>query len=108
MMHGYAELQDCRRQYLLNYFGESLHETCGFCGNCKAGTIVEENSNLSFPINSIVIHTHFGKGPVLRYEGDKIIILFETVGYKTFALELVQGLLKQLDEGLKARAGFTD
>ncbi len=113
MMRGYAELQGCRRQYLLNYFGESLDEPCGFCGNCKAGIIIESNSNLPFPINSIVIHTNFGKGRVLRYEGDKIVILFETVGYKTFALELVQGLLKQLDEGLEAlrlgaRTGFSD
>ncbi|HCF28932.1 MAG TPA: recombinase RecQ [Cyanobacteria bacterium UBA11049] len=97
MMRGYAELQDCRRHYLLNYFGEPLDEPYGFCDNCKAGIIVESNSNLPFPINSTVIHTNFGKGSVLRYEGDKIVILFETVGYKTFALELVQGLLKQLE-----------
>lgn len=97
MIRGYAELQDCRRQYLLNYFGESLDEPCGFCDNCKAGIIIESNSNLPFPINSTVIHTNFGKGRVLRYEGDKIVILFETVGYKTFALELVQGLLKLVE-----------
>jgi ATP-dependent DNA helicase RecQ len=97
MMRGYAELQDCRRQYLLNYFGESLDEPCGFCDNCKAGRILESNSNLSFSINSTIIHTNFGTRRVLYYEGDKIVILFETVGYKTFALELVQGLLKQLE-----------
>lgn len=95
-MRGYAELQGCRRQYLLNYFGESLDEPCDFCDNCQAGVIVE-SSNHPFPINSTVIHTNFGKGRVLRYEGNKIVILFETVGDKTFALELVQGLLKQLE-----------
>ena len=96
MMRGSAKLQDCRRQYLLNYFGEFLDEPCGFCDNCKAGIIVKSNSNLPFSIDSTVIHTNFGKGRVWRYEGDKIVILFETVGYKTFALELVQRLLKQV------------
>jgi ATP-dependent DNA helicase RecQ len=97
MMRNYAELQDCRREYLLNYFGEYLNNKCGFCDNCEAGIIVKNNDNQPFPINSCVIHSKFGKGRVTRYEGDKIVILFDRVGYKTLAIELVQKLLKQLD-----------
>lgn len=31
---GYCEVSSCRRQVLLNYFGESLAEPCGNCDNC--------------------------------------------------------------------------
>lgn len=86
MMRGYAEEQSCRCQYVLSYFGENLADDCGFCDNCKAGLVTQEDSNHPFPINSTVIHTNFGKGRVLRYESDKIFILFDTVGYKTFLI----------------------
>ncbi|WP_016872306.1 helicase-related protein [Chlorogloeopsis fritschii] len=99
MMRNYAEVRDCRRRFLLNYFGEPRQKACGFCNNCQAGIVVEENlQNQPFAINSAVIHTNFAKGRVLRYEGDKMVILFDKVGYKTFAVELVEGMLKQIDE----------
>ena len=31
---GYCEVSSCRRQVLLNYFGETLAEPCGNCDNC--------------------------------------------------------------------------
>lgn len=33
-MLGLAEITSCRRQTLLNYFGEVLKEPCGNCDNC--------------------------------------------------------------------------
>lgn len=96
MMRGYATVQDCRRQYLLNYFGETLEEPCGFCDNCEAGVTGKDAAELPFLLGSQVIHTSFGKGQVMRYEEDKIVILFDTVGYKTFVTALVQDLLKQV------------
>ena len=90
MMVGYAEVQDCRREYLLNYFGEEIDDPCGFCDNCDAGiTIAEDEENMPFPINTKVSHTSWGDGLVLRYEGDKMVVLFESVGYKTLATEIV-------------------
>ncbi|OQR63949.1 recombinase RecQ [Streptomyces maremycinicus] len=35
MMRGYAETTDCRRRFLLGYFGESVPVPCGACGNCR-------------------------------------------------------------------------
>ncbi len=96
MMRGYAEVADCRREYLLNYFGEDIDDPCGFCDNCDAGITVEEDEeNMPFPINSRVIHNSWGEGLVLRYEGDKMVVLFDEVGYKTLAVELVseQGIV---------------
>lgn len=91
MMRGYAEVRDCRREYLLNYFGEELSQPCGHCDNCQAGDIVaEDSSNQPFPLNSRVVHRSWGPGLVMRYEGDKITVLFDEVGYKTLGLDLVR------------------
>ncbi|WP_297337782.1 DNA helicase RecQ [Algoriphagus sp.] len=34
-MAAYAETGVCRRKFILNYFGETMDEDCGFCDNCK-------------------------------------------------------------------------
>ncbi len=90
MMVGYAEVQDCRREYLLNYFGEEIDAPCGFCDNCDVGiTVAEDEENMPFPINTNVMHNVWGNGLVLRYEGDKMVVLFDSVGYKTLAVDVV-------------------
>lgn len=91
MIRGYAEVQDCRREYLLNYFGEEIDDPCGYCDTCDAGiTVAEDEENELFPINTRVQHTSWGEGMVLRYEGDKMVVLFDTVGYKTLAIDIVK------------------
>jgi ATP-dependent DNA helicase RecQ len=101
MMRGYAQVQDCRREYLLNYFGEPYQAPCGFCDNCDAGIIVQEDeADMPFPLNSRVRHRLWGEGLILRYEGDKLVVLFDELGYKTLALDVVKEkvLLEQVTQ----------
>ncbi len=92
MMRGYAEMWGCRREYLLNYFGEGYDPPCDFCDNCEEGyaaTQATQESDAPFPLNSRVAHKVWGEGMVMRYEEGKIVVLFDSVGYKTLDLGLV-------------------
>ncbi|MDO0929328.1 RecQ family ATP-dependent DNA helicase [Streptomyces sp. TG1A-8] len=96
MMRGYAETLSCRRQYLLGYFGEQLDEPCGRCDACDAGpderepgTAAEER-DCPYTSNERVRHAEWGPGTVMRGEGDRIVVLFEQVGYKTLSLRAVE------------------
>jgi ATP-dependent DNA helicase RecQ len=99
LIKDYAETRDCRRRYLINYFGEQIPEPCGYCDNCDAGTVekhVAADGMLPFPLKSRVAHRKWGEGTVMRYEADKVVVLFEEAGMKemvtTFVLE--NGLLE--------------
>ncbi|HMA45946.1 MAG TPA: RecQ family zinc-binding domain-containing protein, partial [Frankiaceae bacterium] len=98
MMRGYAETTGCRRQYLLAYFGELLEEPCGACDTCLAGTAEEQPdpAESPYPLGGTVRHAQWGDGIVMRYEGDRIVVLFDEVGYRTLSLAAVRsrGLLE--------------
>ncbi len=90
MIRGYAETTACRRNYILSYFGESVAIPCGGCDNCEGKAEETVTYSEPFPLGSTIIHTSFGKGQVMRYEADKINVLFETVGYKTFVTKMIE------------------
>jgi ATP-dependent DNA helicase RecQ len=100
MMRGYAETTECRRQFLLGYFGEQLDEPCGNCDNCSSGSAQEhpgpDDHDTPFPVETPVEHTEWGAGVVMRVEDDRITVLFDEVGYKTLGLAAVvdNGLLR--------------
>jgi ATP-dependent DNA helicase RecQ len=43
-----------------------------------------------FPVSSEVRHSAWGTGTVMAYEQDRVVILFEQVGYKTLSVPIVQ------------------
>jgi ATP-dependent DNA helicase RecQ len=92
LIKDYAETKDCRRRYLLNYFGEQIAAPCGNCDNCEAGTVSKHDAmddKLPFPLKSRVKHAKWGEGTVMHYDADKVIVLFEDAGMKEMVTAFV-------------------
>jgi ATP-dependent DNA helicase RecQ len=92
MMRYLAETPHCRGQALVSYFGEHLRSRCGHCDNCADGTVdsIAPTSAEPYPVHSTVRHAEWGDGMVLRYEGERMTVLFDDVGYKTLSVPVVQ------------------
>ncbi|GAA1020046.1 ATP-dependent DNA helicase RecQ [Acrocarpospora pleiomorpha] len=95
MMRGYAETTGCRRRFLLGYFGEPYQGGCGHCDACRDERRIEPGAG-PFPVHAKVQHVRWGRGVVLSREHDRIVVLFESVGYKTLALAAVDGVLTMI------------
>ena len=97
MMRNYAETTDCRRTVLLSYFGEAVAGLCGHCDNCADGTAADVPADLETPfaVGDQVTHPEFGSGTVMRLEQDRLVVLFQDVGYRTLSVPAVteHGLL---------------
>ena len=96
MMRAYAETSDCRRAFLLSYFGEPFTPPCGRCDNCEKGLTHAPRSDVPFAVGARVAHGTWGAGVVQRYEEDSVVVLFDDAGYKTLAVDVVvaRGLLQ--------------
>jgi ATP-dependent DNA helicase RecQ len=101
MMRAYAEHEHCRRAFVLSYFGEPFEPPCGRCDNCRAGHGVPDDGGEPFAVGARVAHPEWGQGVVQRYDGDQMVLLFDSVGYKTLSVELVteRDLLARADAG---------
>jgi ATP-dependent DNA helicase RecQ len=92
MLRGYAEDDACRRELLLTYFGEPFEPPCWACDNCEAGLSTEprpDPDDLPFPVDARVGHKAWGPGRVLRYDGDRMVVLFDRAGYRTLSVTTV-------------------
>jgi ATP-dependent DNA helicase RecQ len=100
MMRAYAETSDCRRGFLLSYFGEPFTPPCGRCDNCEAGLVGPPRSDVPFAVGARVAHGTWGAGVIQRYEEDAVVVLFDEAGYKTLAVDVVvsRGLLQPSSE----------
>jgi ATP-dependent DNA helicase RecQ len=43
-----------------------------------------------FTVGGRVAHAQWGEGVVQRYDDDAVVVLFDEVGYKTLALDVVR------------------
>jgi ATP-dependent DNA helicase RecQ len=109
MMLGYAETTGCRRRFLLGYFGEPYDAPCGACDMCapvapasSGDSVVEGVGDTgdtspsqaaadSYPAGTRVRHAEWGEGTVMSEEGDRITVLFESMGYRTLSLAAIAG-----------------
>ena len=123
-MAAYAELESCRREYLLRHFGAEADERCERCDNCERGEgaarpVQSEPAEAApaaeppptapdrpFGIKSRVEHPSFGRGLVEGYDGERILILFDDIGRKTLSLPMLieKNLLRTPTKPGRARA----
>ena len=94
MMRAFAESRQCRRAVLLSYFGEPYEPPCGNCDNCDAGRAqpaAGSGAGRRWPADARVRHRAWGEGVVVRSDEETVVVLFDEQGYRTLAVELVDG-----------------
>ncbi len=95
MMRSYAETTQCRRQFLLGYFGDLESGLCGNCDTCASGQAAAylegrgAPADEVFPVDSVVTHAEWGEGRVMSVEEDRITVFFESEGYRVLSLAAV-------------------
>jgi ATP-dependent DNA helicase RecQ len=102
VMHQYAETRGCRRRFLLGYFGQELDQPCGNCDTCEEGISPDAPETSEYPPNTVVRHEQWGPGTVVRHDADRLMVLFDDVGYKTLSLASVH------DTGVLVRSSGPD
>jgi ATP-dependent DNA helicase RecQ len=99
MMRAYAEHDSCRRAFILGYFGEAFLPPCGNCDNDEAGLTGDAaaaDAPEDLAIGARVRHPEWGDGTIQGLHEDQVTVVFDTIGYKTLAVPLVEerGLLE--------------
>jgi ATP-dependent DNA helicase RecQ len=97
MMRRYAEHTDCRRSFLLSYFGQRYRGPCGNCDNDTTAGAARATVE-PFAVGERVVSERWGEGTVQRYDGDQLTVLFDDHGYRDLLVPLVieRRLLRRL------------
>jgi ATP-dependent DNA helicase RecQ len=91
MVRSYAELATgCRRDVVLSYFGQPFDPPCDACDLCDAGRGEVAAHGEPFAVGARVVHRRWGGGVVQRYGARDVSVLFDDVGYKALALDIVE------------------
>ena len=103
----FCELQTCRRQYLLSYFGQPWHkENCGGCDVCVADTETFDATIIAQKMLSAVVRTNerFGIGHVSQVLRGANIKRIRELGHDKLS---VYGIVDDFsDDDLKEIAGL--
>ncbi|HEY0373856.1 MAG TPA: RecQ family ATP-dependent DNA helicase [Amnibacterium sp.] len=95
MMRAYAETTQCRRQYLLGYFGDEDTALCHACDTCESGAAERSaatrtpEGDAPFTVDTAVRHAEWGDGRVMSVEDDRITVFFESEGYRVLSIAAV-------------------
>ncbi|MDT7575615.1 MAG: ATP-dependent helicase RecQ [Pseudonocardiales bacterium] len=94
MIRRYAEHTECRRSFLLSYFGQDYPGPCSACDNDRRHAAPKPAVG-PFPVGARVASDRWGPGTVQRYDGDQLTVLFDEHGYRDLLVSLVieRGLL---------------
>lgn len=93
MMRTYAETRDCRRGFLLGYFGDALTAACGGCDICDtSSTEVEPNVDIDAPfvVGAAIEHSAWGPGTIMSIEADRLTAYFDAEGYRQLSIPVLQ------------------
>jgi ATP-dependent DNA helicase RecQ len=94
MMRSFVESDACRWSLITGYLGSAELDSCGHCDSCSQ----LDRARRSGDGVQRVRHTHFGPGSVVDTEGDKIVVLFDTAGYKTLSRSILSEPVHVLPE----------
>jgi ATP-dependent DNA helicase RecQ len=108
MVRAYARHEGCRRQFLLQYFGQyDAPDACGMCDRCVPRAADAARIVVSPPAEAVVVESPFQSGDAVEHDalgagvvqtvGDRrITVLFTESGYRTLDLGAVldRGLLR--------------
>jgi ATP-dependent DNA helicase RecQ len=90
MMRSYAESPDCRRQFLLAYFGDYLPTPCGNCDRCRDNGGLATHAEPAIAPGTPVEHREWGTGVVLHGDSDRITVLFDYYGYRMLSVDAIR------------------
>jgi ATP-dependent DNA helicase RecQ len=106
MVRSYARTEGCRRQFLLQYFGEyDAPASCGMCDRCVASAPEGPSAparattaaiDAPFSPGDAVSHEKWGAGIVQHTDAETITALFEEAGYRVLDMRIIleDGLLR--------------